>query len=151
MTGYGESRHQNDRLTATIEIRSVNNRHLKLNLRTSDPFGQFEPEIERTIRNAVRRGSVQITLRAERPRQEEDYRLNLIALRGYAKQLREAGLDATQLQATCSGLLGLPGVVENRRDIVDVPHDDWNLIEQLLNEALSFPAVKADRRPGDGQ
>jgi uncharacterized protein (TIGR00255 family) len=131
MTGFGEARTQNDRWTVTVELRTVNNRHLKLNARISDPYGALEPEVERLVRESIRRGSVQLNLRVERPKRAEDYRLNLVAIRSYSEQL--ATLNAP---IDMAAILGLPGVVEERRTAVDDPRDDWPELARVLVEAL---------------
>ena len=47
MTGFGEARNQDDRWTVNVEVRTVNNRHLKLSAKVSDPYNALEPEIDR--------------------------------------------------------------------------------------------------------
>ncbi len=32
MTGFGETRHQDDRMSVSVEVRTVNNRYLKLSI-----------------------------------------------------------------------------------------------------------------------
>ena len=44
-------------------------------------------EEQRLVRETIRRGSVQLVLRVERPRRAEDYQLNLVALESYRDQL----------------------------------------------------------------
>lgn len=143
MTGFGEARRVDDALSVRAEVRAVNNRHLKLVARISEPYGILEPEIERLVRQHVRRGTVQVTLRVERPRRPEDYRLNLVALSSYRDQLRS--LDAGGAEPDLAALLGLPGVVEERRQATDQPHDDWPKLEPVLIEAIeSFQRSRAE-------
>src|SRR5436305_13388700 len=96
MTGMGEARHQDERWSVGVEVRTVNNRHLKLNARISEPYGALEPELERLVRESVRRGTVQLLLRVDRPRKAEDYRLNVVALASYRDQLQALQGDASR-------------------------------------------------------
>ncbi len=80
MTGFGESRFLDDRLSVQVELRSVNNRHLKLNAKISDPYSALEPDFDRLVRESVRRGTIQMLVKVDRPRRAEDYRLNTISL-----------------------------------------------------------------------
>src|SRR5262249_48288062 len=89
MTGFGEARLQDERWSVEVEVRTVTTRHLKLSAKISEPYGALEPELERLVRETIRRGSVQLVLRVERPRRAEDYRLNLVALASYHDQVRE--------------------------------------------------------------
>jgi uncharacterized protein (TIGR00255 family) len=132
MTGHGESRSLDDGRIVTVELRTVNNRHLKLSARVSDPYGSLEPEIERLVRERIRRGTVQLTLRVERPKRPEDYRLNLVALNSYRDQL--AAVDG--VAPPLASLLGLPGIVEDRRPTTDDPSEDWPLVSRVVREAL---------------
>jgi uncharacterized protein (TIGR00255 family) len=132
MTGFGAARLQDDRWTVEVEVRAVNNRHLKLSARISEPYSVLEPELERLVREHVRRGTVQLGLRVDRPRKAEDYRLNTVALASYRDQLRALESGPVPLSA----LLSLPGVVEERRGPVGDPHDDWPALSSLVAEAL---------------
>ncbi|WP_422925902.1 YicC/YloC family endoribonuclease [Singulisphaera sp. PoT] len=144
MTGFGEARHQDERWSVTVEVRTVNNRHLKLSAKISDPYGPLEPELERLVREIVRRGTVQVSLRVERPRRAEDYRLNTVALASYRDQLTSLqgdGSEAIQL----GSLLVLPGVVEERKPPTDDPHGDWPVLARVVTEALrKLQTVRAE-------
>src|SRR5947209_20567624 len=107
MTGFGEARIQDDRWSVGVEVRTVNNRHLKLNAKIGDPYGSLEPDLERLVRETIRRGTVQLSIRVERPKRAEDYRLNRVALQSYREQLAEfSGGDA--LGVDVAALVGLP-------------------------------------------
>jgi uncharacterized protein (TIGR00255 family) len=134
MTGFGEARDQDERRTISVEVRTVNNRHLKLNARISDPYGALEPDVERLVRESIRRGSVQLTLRVERPKRAEDYRLNLVAIKSYSEQL--ARLEGLDTPVDMAAILALPGVVEERRAAVDDPRDEWPDLARVLGDAL---------------
>ncbi len=88
MTGFGDARFQDQRWSIQVEVRTVNNRHLKLSAKISEPYTAIEAELEHLVRERVRRGTVQISMRIDRPRQAEDYRLNTVALASYRDQLR---------------------------------------------------------------
>ncbi len=135
MTGFGESRHVDDRVSVQVEVRSVNNRHLKLNAKISEPFAALEPDLERLIREHIRRGTIQLSLRVDRPRRDEDYRINTTALHSYWKQVRSTlGDDWTLGMA---GILSLPGVVESRKLSDEDPREEWPLLSRLVSEALA--------------
>jgi len=113
----------------------VNNRHFKLSAKVSDAYAMVEPALEQLIRDRVRRGTVQVNLRIDRPRRPEDYRLNLVALTGYRDQLRELpGFDERRFDL-CQ-LLVLPGVVEEARSGDPLPDREWPEIAGVVTEAL---------------
>ncbi|WP_435011637.1 YicC/YloC family endoribonuclease [Tundrisphaera lichenicola] len=142
MTGFGEARLQDERWSVSVEVRAVNNRHLKLNAKLSDPYGALEPDLERLVRETLRRGTVQLSIRVERPKRAEDYRLNRVALASYRAQLLEI-LDSTGSPSEVSSpsldltaLLSLPGIVEERRTATEDPHEDWPVLSAIVTEAL---------------
>jgi uncharacterized protein (TIGR00255 family) len=139
MTGFGDARHQDQRLSIQVEVRTVNNRHLKLSAKISEPYAALEAELERQVRSKVRRGAVQINLRIDRPRRAEDYRLNTVALSSYRDQIRQLGGAAGGSQpedVNLGDLLGLPGVVEEMRPTACDPHEDWPDVTRVVGEAL---------------
>jgi uncharacterized protein (TIGR00255 family) len=140
MTGYGEAHHQSESLSLSIELRSLNNRYLKVSVRAAEPYNLLEPEFERVIRRTVRRGTIQVNLRFERQHSPQDFRINATALRSYLQQLRGLGgdlglnrLDETSLVAH---VLALPGVVPEPGNMNFQAEEEWPVLERVLEEAL---------------
>ncbi len=137
MTGFGEARRQDEARTISVEVRSVNGRHLKLSTRISEPFSALEPDIERLVRHRLKRGTVQLNLRVESLRRPEDYRLNLAALEGYRAQLLAFLGGGPTPPDFFSALLALPGVVDSARPAaLDDPREHWPTLEPIVAEAL---------------
>lgn len=141
MTGYGEARFQSEHLSLSIELRAVNNRYLKVSVRASDPYHLLEPEFEKVIRRTVRRGTLQVHLRCEKQSESQDFRLNTVALRSYLGQLRglagDMGLSGADASALLAGVLALPGVVVEPGSLAFQLHEDWPIIEGVLEKALT--------------
>src|SRR5262249_10275044 len=139
MTGYGEARLQDERWSVAVEVRTVNNRHLKLTTKISEPYGALEPEIERLGRDRIRRGAGQLPRRIQRTHRGEDYRLNLVALESYRDQLvrlLNGGGGGGAKSVDFSTLLALPGVVDEARPGPMDPQDDWPALAGVVAEAL---------------
>jgi uncharacterized protein (TIGR00255 family) len=136
MTGFGEARRQDQQWTIAVELRTVNNRHFKLSAKIPESYAMMEPALEQLVREKVRRGTVQLSLRIDRPRRPEDYRINLVALSSYRDQLKALrGFDERTLDL--GQLLALPGVVEDFRSLDRQPDHDWPEIARVVNEALA--------------
>ena len=101
------------------------------------------------MRERVKRGTVQVSLRIDRPSRPEDYRLNLVALASYRDQLlalrdaSKAGAGGREPAIELAQLLGLPGVVEQVRPIGRSPHEDWPEVAGVVGRALE--ALEASR------
>ncbi len=133
MTGFGEARTQDALGSIHVEIRAVNNRHLKVNLKVSESHSRFEPDVEALVRESIRRGTVTIHVRVDRPRRLEDYKLNFVALESYRKQL--SNFESTD-RVDLGALLALPGVVEDQRTRDNEPEPEWEGLRNALTAAL---------------
>ena len=141
MTGFGEARFQGDKLVLSVEVRTVNNRYLKVGVRGSEPYPMLEPELEKIVRKYVRRGTVTIHIRCERQGRECDFRLNEVALRSYLEQIKSAcrnlGLEVP-IASVVGQVLALPGVAPEPGVLTAGRPDDDELaeVERTLETAL---------------
>jgi uncharacterized protein (TIGR00255 family) len=139
MTGFGESRTQAEGLGVAVEVRALNNRHLKVTVRGTDPYPMFEAEIEKVVRRHVRRGTVTVHVRVERAPRPAELVLNGAALATYLQQIRTACKEAGTPEYTAtllSGVLALPGVAPEPRHFGTPPDDEWPAVEQTIDAAL---------------
>jgi len=136
MTGHGDASGQNDRMSVTAEIRSVNNRHLKVTLRCPDSFLSLEANVDRLVREMVSRGTFTIHLHVRLLDDSSSFQLNSAAARQYWAQLTEfAASVGAPPPADVTSLLNLPGIVGDN-EIRSVREEDWPLIEQVLTTAM---------------
>ena len=140
MTGFGEARTQTDGLSAGVEVRAVNNRHLKVTVRGTDPYPMFEAELEKVVRRHVRRGTVTVHVRVDRQARPADLNLNIAALVTYLRQIRTAcdGAGTPEFApALVAGVLTLPGLAPEARHMGSPPDEEWPLVERTLEGALT--------------
>lgn len=140
MTGFGEATQTGDQLTVAVELRAVNNRYLKVTLRATEPYNLLEPDIEKVIRRTVKRGTLQVHLRVQRPIQSQDYVINTVALRSYLEQVRgvadNLGLSESGQQSLLAQVLALPGVVPEAAHRAYNAEEDWPVIERAIELAV---------------
>lgn len=136
MTGFGEAHHQDGPLSVAVEVRSINNRHLKVSTRIGEGYAALEPEVEAYVRQKVRRGTLQISIRVVRAHRPEDYQINAAVLASYVAQLGQAIPEAMIDGATLGALVTLPGVVEdNSTAAIDV-EAEWPIVRHALDAAF---------------
>lgn len=139
MTGYGDARLQTEKNSLSVEVRTVNNRYFKLNLKLPDRYGSLEPEIEKLVREEVSRGSIQLAIRYEAADSAGQLRLNTKLLEQYADQLaevigRRGGVIASEVRL--DSLTSLPGIVEDdSRHGADL-ETEWPQLSGVIREAL---------------
>ena len=140
MTAYGEARGQTSAASVALEIRSVNNRHLKVSVRGSEPYPVLEAEFEKIIRRSIKRGTLHVHIRVDRVRGAGEQKINGALLCSYLEQVRAACPEASQAAALgplLAGLLALPGVAPDAGGRPAAPEDEWPLVEELLGKALA--------------
>ncbi len=113
MTGYGSAHAERNGVSYAVEIRSVNNRYLKLSTKLPEPLQFAESEVEKLVRQRVARGSVSCVLRVRDATLAGCGTINVPAVQGYLQQLSRValppGVAATFDLATAATL---PGVMD---------------------------------------
>lgn len=151
MTGHGEARRHDASLAISVEVRSVNNRFLKVTLRASENDAALESLVEGVVRKHLQRGSIQVNLRIERQAAEDQFRLNEPVIRNYVDQLAKLSqtLPALSAKIDLAAVLQLPGVVADRRgEATNTLETIWPQVESVLEEAL---AALAKMRAAEGE
>lgn len=137
MTGCGTGTATDGLITCRVEIRTVNNRFLKLSIRGPEGFASLEPRVEAGIRARVRRGAVQIDVTLAGPAAPTVRRLNHDQLQAYLDDLeRFCAARDLPLPKAIDGLLALPGVLVDAPPDSDALEHAWPLVSQALAEAL---------------
>lgn len=146
MTGFGDARYQQDGIAISVEIRTLNNRYLKLSVRSAEAHSSLEPQIEQVVRRILHRGTVHVQLRVDRQPTQEDYKINAVALASFASQLKEAQQQlGVGGELTIGALVALPGVVAEEREVATSTAEDWPLIRPVLDRALAnLQAMRAE-------
>jgi len=120
MTGQGRSEVSGEAGTLVTELRSVNNRGLKIILRTNESLAALESDIQNELRGKIERGTVTVHATLRPPAGQDLPRINREVVSAYVSQLVSATDHlASVARIDLSGLLTLPGVLS-----VDTSHDD---------------------------
>ncbi|MAI67606.1 MAG: YicC family protein [Phycisphaerae bacterium] len=113
MTGFGSASSHEDGTSLQVEIRTVNNKFYKSNVRLPDALQSLEVEIDSVVSKHISRGSVTINVKFVDAPEHGVAQINAGILRNYIAQLREAD-DSVSIDA--SRLLSLPGVLKTDND-----------------------------------
>lgn len=88
MTGFGRGTVSIENFSATVEIKTVNNRFLDVNLRLPNELQPIEGDLKRLITERLSRGRVDVNLSYER-NEDVTYELNRPLISGYISALNE--------------------------------------------------------------
>ncbi len=131
MTGHGQATASNQQARAVVEVRTVNNRFLKININ-----GELEPQqqsqLETLVKKQVGRGSINLRVRTELLNREQDFAINQDALRSYMQQV-SAAVDGQPVDV--AAVLQLPGVVQENCS-ADVAETIWPVVQEAAEKAL---------------
>lgn len=134
MTGFGRATITEDNASVTIELKTVNNRFLDVNLRLPSDLQHLESDIKRTVTDRLARGRVEMNMQFDRS-EDVIYELNKPMIAGYLEamsQLRsEFGLEG---EADVNVIARLPNVVSAKR--AEVSETAGELIKSALIAAL---------------
>jgi len=144
MTGFGSAMVRRDDISVSVEIKAVNNRYLKISLRTTDGFASLESVIENRLRETLRRGTITVQVRIVRQSNTSDYEINEPVLSHYYEQLRNmrfvAGRVAENIGMGSLGatifraqLLTLPGVIKESIE----SDDKAEIVRPIIEEAVA--------------
>jgi len=134
MTGFGRGAVSGENFAVSVEIKTVNNRFLDLNLRLANELQTLEANLKRQIQNRLSRGRVDVFVNYERT-SEIAYELNRPLISGYLSALKQM-----QTEFSLSGepdfnyIARLPNVLQTKAEEISEAFADG--IEAAVNLAL---------------
>jgi uncharacterized protein (TIGR00255 family) len=144
MTGYGAAERMDDQVRVAAEIRAVNNKFFKANLRLPDGLGAVEVALEKILRDGISRGTVSVNVAVEPRGDAARAPVNTEILAAYWRDLsalakRVGDPEPVRIEA----LVGLPGVVGGEQAALTGIENLPGKIEAAVKEALDrFNAMR---------
>lgn len=113
MTGFGQACAEIDGVIYTVEIRSVNNRYFKVQMRLPDMMAFLEGEIEKLHRQNVQRGTISYSLRMKNVSGKALFDIDENTLADYVQRLQNLlGSHDGHCRLDLAAMLSLPGIVQ---------------------------------------
>ena len=142
MTGYAHAQASADGFSLRVSVRSVNHRFLDLHLRVPEGFEPLEPRIRQVVRERIRRGHLDVTLRYELAGpaavgiNQEVAAVYLQAVHALRKQF------GIQAEPDLASILRLPGVIGPPAASLD---EEIAQLEAIVTRCLAEALDKLDR------
>ena len=139
MTGFGRSEIKDDEKMVIVELRSVNNKYLKINIRIPELLTGFEDRIEKLLKKELVRGTINLAIEYKSCDQVPKCVINKDILKEYHSLISEARKEISSEQdVTLDNLLSLPGVLEFKKDSGNgkIEDDFWKEIERLIKHSV---------------
>ena len=149
MTGYGDAQGTLDAAEFTVEIRCLNNRYYKPNIKLPEELASLEPEIDPLLRKAVSRGTLIYTLRIKPPQDSPQIQINYPTMKTFLHELQQAQRDlgVEGLNIDLVGLLQLPGLTRPAESTQIQPDCLKGFVADLTKKALDV-LIQMRRREG---
>lgn len=137
MTGFGTAEIMDETKTIQIEIRTVNNRFLKIDSRIPQPLEIYEGQVEGLVKHKLSRGSIFTTINYKPTRQEGNYHFNIDTLKRYYQFLQEVRNElGIKEDISVSALIQLPGVYQQEQGSNGYAEGLWPQLEKMVETAL---------------
>ena len=134
MTGFGRGAATDKNFSVSVELKTVNNRFLDVNLRLSGELQPLESTIKHIIGERLSRGRVEVNLQYDRD-DEITYELNRPMISGYLAAMKQMQDEFSLAgQPDLNVIARLPNVVVPKKD--DLQPEFTSAIESALSAAL---------------
>lgn len=138
MTGFGAATADDHGMSCAVEVRSVNNRFFKAVIKLPDRLALLEPEIDRTLRESIIRGSLVLTVAVKDQMAAGAVQINAQVLKTYVDQIKALeGAFGGSTSVDLPTLLNLPGVIEAGEDTSEYVATHQGLVMRLVKEGLA--------------
>lgn len=119
MTGFGRGTVAENNFSIAVELKTVNNRFLDVNMRLSSELQDLESIIKRTIGNRLSRGRVDVNIQYDRTA-EVNYELNRPLITGFLAAMKDMKNEFDLSgEPDLNVIARLPNVVTPKKDGVD--------------------------------
>lgn len=138
MTAYAFVEQNDGDLTASVEMRTYNSRHLDVVLRLPMGYAGFEEKIKVLVSKMMVRGRIELRLSVKDSSDAAcAYEVDLTRARAYSHAYEElsSALNLSSAPLTAEHLANVPGVIQPAEKQVDLD-SHWPLIAAAVKEAL---------------
>ncbi|MBC8379357.1 MAG: YicC family protein [Planctomycetes bacterium] len=142
MTGFGQACAEADGVVYTVEIRSVNNRYFKTQIRLPDIAAFLEGEVEKLHRENIQRGTINYSLRMKNISGRALFDIDEQSLAAYVQRLKTLlPEDDQHCRLDLGSLLSLPGIVQPAVPTEEQAERMRHVVMSLTQEALEQLSV----------
>ncbi|MFZ5952675.1 MAG: YicC/YloC family endoribonuclease [Candidatus Rifleibacteriota bacterium] len=148
LTGFGRASFTDEAGRISVELKSVNNRFLQLDLHLPYGFNWVDGLVRQLVSSQISRGKVYLHLEAVDYNPNQDVIINKPLLKKLVDLSQEVSAETgRQMPVALDGLLSLPGVMKVDAKVID--NDQmWQRIKPVVDEALAN-FIAARRREGE--
>ncbi len=134
MTGFGRGETLGEDFNVSVELKTVNNRFLDVNLRLGSELQPLESELKNLISKRLSRGRVDVFINYEKT-SDVTYELNKPLISGYITALKEMKQEfELDGEPDMNYIARLPNALQTKKD--DLSDDFTNGVKTAVSDAL---------------
>ncbi len=134
MTGFGRGQVSGENFAVSVEIKTVNNRFLDLNLRLPQELNALEADLKHLIQARLSRGRIDVLLQYERT-EELVFELNRPLISGYVAAMRQMQKEFSLAgEPDLNVIARLPNALQPKKEDLSISFAD--AIKSALENAL---------------
>ena len=137
MTGFGSAAAEDERMKASVTVRSLNHRYLDVSVHLSRRVSAIEADVRRAVQARLQRGRVEVAVQATLREQEGEVVPNRPLIAGLVRALREVKAEhglAGDVQV--ADVMRLPGAFEPQDAGTGLQEAERDELLALLAKAL---------------
>lgn len=135
MTGFGKAQIDLSDASLNIELRSLNSKHLDLNIKIPQSYRDKELELKKLLSQNLIRGKVDVNIQLDYIKSNTDFILNTDKIKQYHDQILDLNKDLNIEQTNIlSTILKMPETILKKESDHEV--DNWQEILNAINVAI---------------
>ena len=135
MTGFGKAQMDLSDASLNIELRSLNSKHLDLNIKIPQSYRDKELELKKLLSQNLIRGKVDVNIQLDYIKSNTDFILNTDKIKQYYDQILDLNKDLNIEQTNIlSTILKMPETILKKESDHEV--DNWQEILNAINVAI---------------
>jgi len=135
MTGFGKANRENEKLTITVEVKSLNSKGFDLSIRLPFFFKEKEMELRNELQKTLERGKVELYVTTEYKQNQSGIKINTELAKEYHQQLQVLSSALKEQQVNLfAEVLKMPDIIKT--DKKELNEEDWKLVKETIFEAI---------------
>tara|TARA_Y100000385_G_C13028050_1_gene609398 strand:- start:212 stop:1069 length:858 start_codon:yes stop_codon:yes gene_type:complete len=135
MTGYGKAEINLQKSNLTIELKSLNSKHIDINIKMSHIYRDKDIALRSFISEKLQRGKIELSVWKKNLEVSQNYFLNNELIKDYFNQIKKiTGELNVNTNDIISSLLRMPDVVQKEDEIAD--SNEWCEIRKGIDLAI---------------
>ena len=135
MTGFGRATLMLPQKKITVEVKSLNSKHLDVSMRIPSLFKEKELTVRSYLSKHLRRGKIEFSIFVENLGAESNYKINKHLVDAYIKSLQEFGDAKVATADLLSIAMQLPDAMKVGREKLD--QNEWENVMSIIKQAVS--------------